>query len=510
MFRYLSRSRRISSDVKNIKNVLLSIPSSSTATTTTTTTTSTFSSIPRASNHNQQRLLLPPSLVVTSKGDQFNSKNAKTKLLLSDIHARDAQLLEHDNDKFTGVSATLIQRDKFVILRTNRFSAIVGNECVHLFESESASAKAVATRLSKILCSDDIDGNVNNNNNGNNNNNNNNIVNFPSIVAEVCLDEASTALEAKLRRLGLLVDAVTKPLRNQETTDFEGNVGQFQRLLPLKQALDEIDTDIREQYQMLDEALRADFSFVGKFNKQKILDEKLREDLSFTGDYAETSGGDSLDDHEEDNDDVLQLLTSHAGRARAMGGRVVELKNALRATREVWELQLDVDRNRVVRLNLRATILGMSCAAASLPAAAMGMNVPHGLEEASIGITGAFSLISIGCIGIGASLWTAFTRKSRSTFIPTLFGGGKHEKNVRELRALRYVLVNLDNLDDALRDDIHLVVNSKGFTNRDRVKLEIEKVGGTADAESVDLVFEVFDRNRDGKITINEWEGKSS
>ena len=116
----------------------------------------------------------------------------------------------------------------------------------------------------------------------------------------------------------------------------------------------------------------------------------MREDLSFTGDYAETSGGDSLDDHEEDNDDVLQLLTSHAGRARAMGGRVVELKNALRATREVWELQLDVDRNRVVRLNLRATILGMSCAAASLPAAAMGMNVPHGLEEASIGITGAF------------------------------------------------------------------------------------------------------------------------
>ena len=40
------------------------------------------------------------------------------------------------------------------------------------------------------------------------------------------------------------------------------SVGQFQEIVaPLKQALDEIDTDIREHHQMLDEALRNEFSF---------------------------------------------------------------------------------------------------------------------------------------------------------------------------------------------------------------------------------------------------------
>jgi len=240
-------------------------------------------------------------------------------------------------------------------------------------------------------------------------------------------------------------------------------------------------------------------------------------------------GGDEVEnattttDFDENTNNVLQLLTSHAGRSRAMGGRVLELKNALTATREVWELQLDVDRNRVVRLNLRATILGMSCAAAALPAAIMGMNVPHGLEDSAVGLTGAFSAISftIGAIGVG--LYGMFTRQSKSTFIPALFGGGKHEKHVRELRALRYVLVNLDNLDDVLREDInpsligdeeqkHLATKSNqpsSFrTDRERVRKEIQSIGGTPDEESVDLVFDVFDQNRDGKISTGEWEGE--
>jgi hypothetical protein len=233
--------------------------------------------------------------------------------------------------------------------------------------------------------------------------------------------------------------------------------------------------------------------------------------------------GTTTTDFDENTNNVLQLLTSHAGRSRAMGGRVLELKNALTATREVWELQLDVDRNRVVRLNLRATILGMSCAAAGLPAAIMGMNVPHGLEDSAVGLTGAFSAISFTMGAIGVGLYGMFTRQSKSTFIPALFGGGKHEKHVRELRALRYVLVNLDNLDDVLREDInpsligdeeqkHLATKSNqpsSFrTDRERVRKEIQSIGGTPDEESVDLVFDVFDQNRDGKISTGEWEGE--
>ena len=436
------------------------------------------------------------SLIVDKWGKTYasNEREGNQKLILDGIHARDVSLLEHVADKFTGVPATMVRREKFSILRTNRFSAVIGQECMHLFEKDSASSRAVAQKVSMATSTMKEEYNS-----------------FPQLAAETCLNEASTQLELKLGRLGMLVDAVTKPLKNTaesngERADFEMSVGQFQRLLPLKQALDEIDTDIREHHQMLDEALRNEFSF-----------DLERQSGGRDGD-GETinSPSSSLDasSHKDKNmNNVLQLLTSHAGRSRAMGGRVLELKNALQATREVWELQLDVDRNRVVRLNLRATILGMSCAAASLPAAAMGMNVPHGLEDSAIGLTGAFSAISFAMGAIGVGLWGAFTRQSRSTFIPSLFGGGKHEKNVRELRALRYVLVNLDNLDDVLRDDItkQKQLENHPITDRERVRKEIQSVGSgeAADAESVDLVFEVFDKNQDGKICPREWESEA-
>ena len=436
------------------------------------------------------------SLIVDKLGKTYtsNEREGNQKLILDGIHARDVSLLEHVADKFTGVPATMVRREKFSILRTNRFSAVIGQECMHLFEKDSASSRAVAQKVSMATSTMKEE-----------------YYSFPQLAAEACLNEASTQLELKLGRLGMLVDAVTKPLKNTaesngERADFEMSVGQFQRLLPLKQALDEIDTDIREHHQMLDEALRNEFSF-----------DLERQSGGRDGD-GETinSPSSSLDasSHKDKNmNNVLQLLTSHAGRSRAMGGRVLELKNALQATREVWELQLDVDRNRVVRLNLRATILGMSCAAASLPAAAMGMNVPHGLEDSAIGLTGAFSAISFAMGAIGVGLWGAFTRQSRSTFIPSLFGGGKHEKNVRELRALRYVLVNLDNLDDVLRDDItkQKQLENHPITDRERVRKEIQSVGSgeAADAESVDLVFEVFDKNRDGKICPREWESEA-
>ena len=450
------------------------------------------------------------SLIVDKNGKVYasNERSGGQKLILDAIHARDVSLLEHVADKFTGVSAALVQREKFSILRTNRFSAVIGKECVHLFEKDSASSRAVAAKVSAIMKS------------ANANDATTNGDSFPQLAAEACLDEASTQFELKLRRLGLLVDAVTKPLKNNNSdgdrADFEFSVGQFQRLLPLKQALDEIDTDIREYHQMLDEAVRKEFSF-------DLEQQRGGGGGGGGGGGDEAENATTTTDFDENTNNVLQLLTSHAGRSRAMGGRVLELKNALTATREVWELQLDVDRNHLVQLNLRATILGMSCAAAALPAAIMGMNVPHGLEDSAVGLTGAFSAISftIGAIGVG--LYGMFTRQSKSTFIPALFGGGKHEKHVRELRALRYVLVNLDNLDDVLREDInpsligdeeqkHLATKSNqpsSFrTDRERVRKEIQSIGGTPDEESVDLVFDVFDQNRDGKISTGEWEGE--
>ena len=178
------------------------------------TQTSSFSSSNTSNNISANLGKSPPlsSLIVDKRGKMFTSleRNHSQKLILDHIHARDVSLLEHVADKFTGVSATMVQREKFSILRTNRFSAVIGEDCLHLFEKDSASSRAVAQKVSslmKTILQEEQQQQQQNQQRSY-------YYSFPQLAAEACLDEASTQLELKLRRLGLLVDAVTKPLKN--------------------------------------------------------------------------------------------------------------------------------------------------------------------------------------------------------------------------------------------------------------------------------------------------------
>ncbi len=49
-------------------------------------------------------------------------------------------------------------------------------------------------------------------------------------------------------------------------------------------------------------------------------------------------------------------------------------------TQSVWHMQLDSQRNRVLRLNLLISIMGFGTMGAGLPAAYLGMNIRSGLE----------------------------------------------------------------------------------------------------------------------------------
>ena len=94
------------------------------------------------------------SLIVDKRGKMFTSSRARSQPKTHPrphSRARDVSLLEHVADKFTGVSATMVQREKFSILRTNRFSAVIGEDCLHLFEKDSASSRAVAQKVSSLM-----------------------------------------------------------------------------------------------------------------------------------------------------------------------------------------------------------------------------------------------------------------------------------------------------------------------------------------------------------------------
>lgn len=64
-----------------------------------------------------------------------------------------------------------------------------------------------------------------------------------------------------------------------------------------------------------------------------------------------------------------------------MQGSLKELLENMEQTRTVWHMQLDHQRNRVLRVNLLISIASLGGLMSTLPAAFFGMNLDSGFEN---------------------------------------------------------------------------------------------------------------------------------
>jgi hypothetical protein len=202
---------------------------------------------------------------------------------------------------------------------------------------------------------------------------------------------------------------------------------------------------------------------------------------------------------------VTSLLQTHLWRVRAAGGQLSEMSRQVEATREVWELYLDGVRNRTVRLNLQATVATLALTVAAVPASLAGMNVPNGFEEASPVLFWSVAA-ALGALS-GATFWS-FMRHGSSA------RKGLAGARVDDLRALRFVLQSMDELDDAMRGassttkklkkDKESLLRALAASAGDDGRLA-KRVAGLDDA-ALNLLFRVFDRDADGSIDpSSEW-----
>ena len=207
---------------------------------------------------------------------------------------------------------------------------------------------------------------------------------------------------------------------------------------------------------------------------------------------------------------MTSLLQTHLWRVRAAGGQLSEMSRQVEATREVWELYLDGMRNRTVRLNLQATVATLALTVAAVPASLAGMNVPNGFEEASPAL---FWSVAAALGAASAATFWSFMRHSSSA------RKGLAGARVDDLRALRFVLQSMDELDDAMRgaaltelkkDKASLLRALSASAGDDRGAAGAagrlaKRVAGLDDA-ALDLLFRVFDRDADGSIDpAREW-----
>ena len=469
--------------------------------------------------------------------------------LLSHLHVRDRPLLERTGS-FGDTPATMSTRPGLLLVRFQPFTAVIGASCALLMDAHRASSKAVAgaiaasagnaetngdgrsdaeafVRAVGAATSADLDGRshagiasppgVTLASAGNADGAEaEKAEDFPLRALEAVLEEATGYYHQKMRRVKLLTDycleSITAELKTPGWGPGTGEAG-FQRLLPLRRAMTELESDIREAHHAISDAMRSDARIDG------LLPRGVAETAAAAADddAADAAERDASADRAEDDPArvarraaVTSLLQTHLWRVRAAGGQLSEMSRQVEATREVWELYLDGVRNRTVRLNLQATVATLSLTVTAVPASLAGMNVPNGFEEASPAL---FWSVAAALGAASAATFWSFMRHSSSA------RKGLAGARVDDLRALRFVLQSMDELDDAMRgaaltelkkDKASLLRALSASAGDDRGAAGAagrlaKRVAGLDDA-ALDLLFRVFDRDADGSIDpAREW-----
>ena len=351
---------------------------------------------------------------------------------------------------------------------------------------------------------------------------------FPLRALECVLDEATGYYHQKMRRLKLLTDYCLETITDELKTTRSGVAGEagFQRLLPLRRAMTELENDIREAHHAISDAMRSDervdgllprcsrvaYAGDGRNSLNATLDATL--DAYEGGAYeAATANASKRTENASEGElneaeavarrkATVRLLQTHLWRIRAAGGQLEEMSRQVEDTRQVWELFLDGVRNRTVRLNLQATIATLALTVTAVPASLAGMNIPSGLEHAHPFV---FWGLTAGLAAASAATWGRFMGIYRG-------GTGLSSARAADLRALRFVLQRMDELDDAMRVRGE---EGKGAVNtRDDLVRVVRETGSHSGLDGVDvaaldpaaleLLFKVFDRDGDGRIDPSE------
>lgn len=413
--------------------------------------------------------------------------DVKPGSVLSALRPRDWALLEHESARlsFASAPAAFVRKNRgpregILVARIGPCTTVIGSECAYVCDARSIVAQNTAEAMERLSGEGQRAGEDGRRRD------------FPFTALECALEESSRYYEEKLFRLRRLarycVDDISRELRGARYGSLDYTASQFQKLPPIRRAVKELEHDAKEALDAVNAAMET----------------HAASDSFLPMPRGGLSNVDDAQAVEERNEALADLLASHSRRMAAVGGLVQELTADLDGARELWELQLDGDRNRTVHMNFRATVIAMSAALAAVPASLGGMNIPHGLESAPVETFWAFAATIIGG---STAVWFTYMRTFRRA-------GELTAARASELLSLQYILGNMDSLDNAFNaknreqsttDDAPLVTRE---ALREAMQSEHSKVIGAtrpSEEEVYDLLFRVFDTDRSSQIEMKEW-----
>ncbi|DBA77137.1 TPA: hypothetical protein ACH3X1_009713 [Trebouxia sp. C0004] len=298
---------------------------------------------------------------------------------------------------------------------------------------------------------------------------------FEFRVLEALLAETAHHFEGKSRRLSFLAESIVTEVSHS----LRASTGELQRLLPIQRALTEMQHDVKEAREAIAEVA----------DNNAILAAVCLSEGANALDWSTTSHK-PLHMQTAHMRIAAALLESYERQVQSVEGALKEMVENMDSTRDVWAMQLDTIRNRIIRVELLVAVASFSLMMSTVPASFFGMNLTSGLEDAP------------------ATFWPVVTSSvtcSAITFV-LIYGYWKfwpnrrHRRRVKDMAAMRDLLVHhMDDLDDIM-DRLHL---HSDIGKKDFQRLVMSAVDDIT-LDEADLLYRVFDTNRDGFVEMTE------
>eukprot|EP00892_Ulva_mutabilis_P004724 jgi/Ulvmu1/2623/UM014_0074.1 len=365
----------------------------------------------------------------------------------------------------SGYHARISIRDNKILVRTELVRAIIQRTSLVLFECRRASlsekvglAIVHAVRSAKVK----PDG-----------------IPFELRTLEVLLEQTVRYLEDKSNKIKMLSNAV------QDDISRHVNMADIRRLLPLQKAVTALEYDIKETALAVAEVAES---------------EKLVALLCLSEDQNLTPAAEPGPRWTRHMQLAHRLLLAYTSRIRGLDSHVRELTEHLDSTREIWHMQLDAMRNRIIHLGLHLEFAGLSTMIATLPAALFGMNLASGLEDRA----GMFWPVA------GASVACGLAAYSMLVLVHSVWPRLSSQRCRTDMVALQELLMyNVDDLGDVISALQRVRRRHGAVTKEQFIQVVGQVLGGSGNVQALskdklNLLYRVLDTNHDGKIDMAE------
>ena len=407
------------------------------------------------------------------------------------LHPRDVHLFT--NDSTMGRRAMIASRGDAILVRTETVRSVIYCDKAVLFPCRGLKETIhVSQTIKTAICMKSS-------------------LPFELKVLESLLAETARDFDNKYRRIMMVSDTVMDDV-NQ---NFHETASELSRFIPITSKLNELQNDVQETLDALvavadyDDQLKA----LCVSDREAMLKARVVRGSADDGRVISDHLASSAEKHPRGSRQgalpntgtmmhvkrdphmkmASAILEAYEFKFLNIQSALKELSENLDQNRVVWHMQLDHQRNKVLRFNVMLSIASLCGFLSTLPAAYFGMNLHSGLEEHENMLWPVME-ISLGVGSVTAVLLYAFFR-----FNPT----NTYASRLSDMRSLRDLLFyHMDDLDQI----IETFKSHKGqmsMAKFDELARECFQTKNIT-KEEISLLYRVLQKNQPAALEMTE------